>query len=470
MQLSPVAGSRYCRILFCFVATLFSGVALQAAEVDDVFDYQSTITSDADGPLDLKAGVIWDDSLTNAPIAVIMHPYSSNTTFSTTYPNADHLRDQGFFSILVAMRGRDGSDGIRDSGGLEVYDIYDAVEAIMAAPRYQNRFDPEIKYITGYSGGGGNAMSALTKFPDYFNAGASFVGMSDYGYDDPSGWYFNGAGSRTTILDADVGDRSSNDPDVIDRYHARASNLASKNNPYSKIYLFSNEAETISPIINDITYRDNAVAAEAYPGEFDNIRFVSGQSGVEYEGPDNPADWVDWNEDGQQQSFELQNYPHSSSVLVQERGEAWFLDDLRAGRLPLPRLYDADEMFIAGFVRTSPFQLYLGDGQNAAAELDYALTSEVMTFTLQISSLDKSVTGELTIYENRLATAEAVIELNGRRLQRIDLSGGYQFTGLGDGDQLRFLRVPEPGHAALALLMLCWGSRRRRLPSWLEGR
>ncbi|MEQ8836824.1 MAG: hypothetical protein RID07_08475, partial [Lacipirellulaceae bacterium] len=390
-----------------------AAITVQAAEINDVVEYQSTISTDNDGPLDLQAGVIWDDTLNNAPIAVVMHPFSSLTTFGNTFPNADRLRDQGFFSILVAMRERDGSDGKRDSGGLEIYDIFDAVEAIKAMPQYAGRFNDNIKYVTGYSGGGGNTMSALTKFPDYWNAGASFVGMSDYGYDNPDGWYYNGAGGRTSILDQDIGVRTSNDPDVIDRYHARASNLASKNNPYATIYLFSNQAETISPIVNDITYRDNAVAAESFPGEFDNITFINGQSGVEYEGPGNPTDWVDWNNDGMQQSIELQDYPHSSAIAVQDRGERWFLDDLLAGNLPQPVLNDQDELFVAGYVRTKPFQVWLGDGQNAAGDLNYSLSDSEMTFELNIASLNKSITGDLTIYENRLSSPLAAVELNG---------------------------------------------------------
>src|SRR5690606_20148014 len=97
-------------------------------------------------------------------------------------------------------------------------------------------------HITGYSGGGGNAMSALTKFPDYFRAGSSYFGISDYGYVDGVGWYTNGAGSgHRSQLRTDIGDPTQEDPDVVDRYHARASSLAARNNPYSEIHLFVND-------------------------------------------------------------------------------------------------------------------------------------------------------------------------------------------------------------------------------------
>ncbi len=161
------------------------------------FTYSSTLTSDANGPLDLVAELNYDTAQAEAPLAVVMHGYSGSTgKTGEVRTSAQRLRAYGFFAISVALRGRDGSDGIRDSGGLEIYDIYDAVEAVKAA--FPALVNPDIVYITGYSGGGGNTMSALTKFPDYFNAGAAFFGMSDYGYHLTNGWYFDGAGARTS--------------------------------------------------------------------------------------------------------------------------------------------------------------------------------------------------------------------------------------------------------------------------------
>ena len=338
------------------------------------------------------------------------------------------------------------------------------MESIKDLPEYAGRFNEGITYITGYSGGGGNTLSALTKFPDYWNAGASFVGISDYGFAEPDGWYFNGAGGRTRILDEDIGVRTSNDPDVIDRYHARASNLASKNNPYSEIYLFANDNESISPNINNTSFRDNAIVAESFPGEFDNITFINGQSGVEYQGPGNPIDWVDWNNDGIQQSDELQNFPHSTALAVQERGERWFLDDLLAGDIQQPVLNDSDELYVAGFVRTRPFQVFLGDGQNAAADLFYSLDSDELVFELDIASLNKAITGELTIYENRLSTSQALIELNGTIIGQTELFDGYVYEGLSDGDRLRFLAVPEAATIGLictgGVSLMCYRPRR----------
>ena len=355
---------------------------------------------------------------------------------------------RGFVSIVVAMRGRDGSEGTRDSGGLEIYDIFDAVEHIKAEPLFAGKLDPTNLHISGYSGGGGNVMSALTKFPDYFNLGAAFFGMSDYGYDPQYGWYTDGAnvgGNRTPILDADVGNPTLGDPLVTDKYHARASNLASLNNPYSEIHLFVNDDETICPPVNSLSYQANAVAQATQAGEFDNIQVHLGKS-------DNSL-WIDRNGNSIKETVEIQNWPHGLSSDTQDRGEAWYIDRLLSGDIPQPVLNASDTLLVAGYVRTRPFQLFLGDGQNAAANLNYSLSSSEMSFEMAIASLNKSISGELTIYENRLSTSQALVELNGTVIDQVDLSAGYVYRGLSEGDHLRLLAIPEPA----SLGMLCGG-------------
>jgi dipeptidyl aminopeptidase/acylaminoacyl peptidase len=97
-----------------------------AASVTAAYSYPSSVSSDVDGPLDLVAELTYDDSREHAPIAVVMHGYSgASGKLGEVRGNAQYLRDKGFFAVSVAMRGRDGSDGVRDSGGLEIYDIYD---------------------------------------------------------------------------------------------------------------------------------------------------------------------------------------------------------------------------------------------------------------------------------------------------------------------------------------------------------
>ena len=410
------------------------GTLLEAAPVTSAYTYPSTVTCDADGPLDLVAEINYDGARPNAPIAVVMHGYSGTEgKVEEVRANAQYLRDKGFFAVSVAMRQRDGSDGIRDSGGLEIYDIYDAVEAVKED--YCGLVNPDIVYITGYSGGGGNTMAALCKFPDTFNAGAAFFGMSDYGYDKTNGWYFNGAGtSRQPQLRTDIGDPASGSASVTDRYHARASNLASANNPYTEIHLFVNADETICPPVNVTTYFSNAVSREAYAGEFSNITVHIGQAGL----------YQDFNTNGLNEANELQSWPHSApSANQQAAAETWFMARLLAGKIPRRALNASDSLFVAGFVKTARFECRVGDGQQGALQLDYAFSPSNMTFHAAVLSLNKQQTSRLTV--DTCAFENQMVEVFLNQASIATVRGGSSWTTdtLRDGDTLE-LRAAGP--------------------------
>lgn len=398
------------------------------ASVQSNYWYQSTVTTDASGPLDLLAELNYDDGQANAPIAVVMHGYSPATgNLGDVRANAQRLRDNGFFAISVAMRGRDGSDGIRDSGGIEIHDIYDAVEAVKADPQFAGLFDPTNVHITGYSGGGGNAMSALTKFPDYFRLGSALFGMSDYGYDLTHGWYNNGAGGRTSQLNTDIGNPNTGGPAVLDRYLARASNRASKNNPYSEIHLFVNANETICPPVNSTSYRDNAIAAADTPGEFDNITVHIGGSGI----------YEDFNNNSIDDANELQSWPHSyPNANQQDAAELWYRNRILTGSIPQPALSDNDELFVAGYVVSSKFDCWLGDGQNAAGKLTYSLSDTEMSFSLTLETSDLTKTGKLSIDTARMTGREVTVSLNNVNVGTFTGGGTFNYPNLGHNETL----------------------------------
>ncbi len=381
--------------------------------------------------MDLLAELNYDDAQSNAPIMVVMHGYSPATgNFTQVRNNAQRLRDDGFFVLSVAMRARDGSDGVRDSGGLEVHDIYDAVEAVKADPQFAGLIDPTNVSITGYSGGGGNTMSALTKFPDYFRVGAAFFGMSDYGYDPVDGWYNNGAAHRTPQLDTDVGNPNTGGNPVLDRYLARASNLASKNNPTSEIHLFVNHDETICPPINSTSFRDNAVAAETFSGEFNNITVHIGGLG-QYE---------DFNQNSINDANELQDWPHTTpNANAQDSGELWFRDRLVSGAIPQPHLNSSDDLFVAGYVVTQKFDCWVGDGQNAAANLSYLLSPTLKQFTLSIASSDLTQTASLSIDITDMAGRMVDVEVNNSVVDTVSGGGVYTYPALGHNETLELV-------------------------------
>ncbi len=404
--------------------------------VTSIFNYVSTVTNDAEGPLDLNAELNYDSARGNAPVMVLMHPFTDLTGQYDAYrDNAIRFRNEGFFVITPAMRQREGSDGIRDNGGVELQDVHDAVEAVKAA--YANFLDPTSISITGYSGGGGNTMSALTKFPDYFRAASAYFGMSDYGYDTTNGWYFNGAAvgsDRRPTLNAWPGNPTPpSTPAIIDRYHARASNLASHNNPYSEIHLFVNDNETICPKINFTSYLSNAVAAASFTGEFDNITVHVGF----------PNLYHDFNDNAVNDSDELQYWPHGDPTEDQQHaGDAWFLDRLVAGQIPAPVLNSADRLFIAGFVRTRRFALWLGDGQNAAADFDYSLSSDKKSFLMNLKSL-LPVTGRLDVDTTDMVGKVVEVRRNGGVVATVLAGNSYTFSEIADDETVE-LKVASP--------------------------
>lgn len=414
-------------------ASLSVSSRLEAANVQTTLTYPSSVTQQFGNWISLKAELNYNNSLTNAPIAVVMHGYSAGSDIASIRANAQRLRDAGFFAISVTMRGREGSQGVRDSGGVEIYDIYDAVEAVKAS--YAAYVNPSNVHITGYSGGGGNAMSALTKFPDYFCLGSSFYGMSDYGLDLVNGWYNNGAnygGTRTTQLDVDIGNPNTGGPLVLDKYRARASNLAAKNNPYSEIHLFVNRDEPICPAVNSISYWSNAVAAQSFAGEFTNISLHLGTNGV----------YHDFNTNGVNEANELQYWAHGNpSASQQTSAESWYLARLINGHIPMPKLNASDELYVAGWVKTRPFEFWLGDGQNAAASLTYSLSSAKKQFTLGILSSVKSVTGSLRVDTRDMTGLPVEVWTNGILAGTFTGGGVYTFGGLRD-EQTILLAAP----------------------------
>ena len=434
-----VASTRSSHRVLPMAVLLIAAGALPAgaANVQSNFSYDSSISSDGGGPLDLLAELNYDDARASAPIAVVMHGYSGPSGhFANVRANAQRLRDAGFFAISVAMRGREGSDGMRDSGGLEIYDIYDAVESVKAL--FPSLVDPANIHITGYSGGGGNVMSALTKFPDYFRAGSSFFGISDYGYDPASGLYQNGAsGGIQSQLRTDIGNPLTGGAVVLDRYMARASKLASQNNPYSEIHLFVNDDETTCPPVNNTAYRDNAVAQASFAGEFHNINVHIGKSAA-------PA-YQDFDGDSINDPNERQFWPHGfPSANDQAAAEGWYLSRLLSADIPQPILNASDQLFVAGFVKTKPFELRLADGQNAAGRLLYELTADRKKFELTIESSNLAATGTLWVNTADAMGKTIDVLFNGTYSESFLGGETRQFSGFGHGDSL-LLAVHRPG-------------------------
>ena len=89
--------------------SLFVLRGAEAANVQTVFTYPSSVTLQSGNGISLKAELNYNNSVTNAPVAVVMHGYSTGSDFANVRANAQ-LRESGYsfawlcFLLLVCHR------------------------------------------------------------------------------------------------------------------------------------------------------------------------------------------------------------------------------------------------------------------------------------------------------------------------------------------------------------------------------
>jgi hypothetical protein len=124
------------------------------------------------------------------------------------------LESNRYVIIQVDMRGRAFSAGYPDCNGYELIDIYDALQFVRQ--EYKPWIaDPELVYLEGGSGGGGNVLATVGKFPDLYAAASAYYGISDYAM-----WYEEDqTGEFRDEMDVWIGCSPMKDPQ---RYQARS--------------------------------------------------------------------------------------------------------------------------------------------------------------------------------------------------------------------------------------------------------
>ncbi|RKN84942.1 alpha/beta hydrolase family protein [Paenibacillus ginsengarvi] len=146
-----------------------------------------------------------------------------------------------YLRVDVDMRGRSFSEGAPDCNGWELYDVIDAIEYAKKAYA-QYILDPDIVYFEAGSGGGGNAMAIVGKFPDYFAACTALCGISDYAL-----WYeHDDIGEFRDEMDVWIGPSPDADPMA---YRAR-SGLELLGNLQTPIYLAHGETDIRVPSVH----------------------------------------------------------------------------------------------------------------------------------------------------------------------------------------------------------------------------
>jgi len=313
------------------------------------FEFSSSV--DGVGPLYGDASFL--PSGGRRPVIVVMHGYGDDRLYVAA--DVERLAGKGLFAVSIDMRGRGKSAGQRDSAAVEIADIVDGVRR--AVELFPDHADATNLNILGYSGGGGNALSAVTKFPGLFRMAISFFGISDYAM-----WYRSEAlpDCNATML-KDIGGTPDEVPDA---WQARNSLWAAGNAAWTEVHLFWDEEETGCPPELNTSF------AKACEG------LSPGKCVVHESKKGDPARWhhgytTDWPE------------------LIE--AEELFVPQMLAGSVPQFELPPCGHLAVAGFVVTSHFLVWVGDGRSGVAEIEYALSEGECAVTIHDSTAGQPV-------------------------------------------------------------------------------
>ncbi|MEZ4585733.1 MAG: prolyl oligopeptidase family serine peptidase [Gemmatimonadales bacterium] len=312
------------------------------------------------------------------PIAVVQHGGNPGSRFGTV-SSCYRMARQGMFGLSVSKRGRDGSAGVTDSWAVETFDIIDAIEVVKRD--FAAHVDPSNVSIWGYSGGCIDAVAAAVRFPDYFRLVAPYFGQLEWTRtwaSVPKEQRRRHAAAGEQAKGNAIVDGIGGFPDEVpDQYLARDLLLGVVNNPYSRFHFFLDSEDPSGPLLQQHfkTYLEKAQAL--------------GRSNVDLH-LSKPGDLYRWHH----------AYPGSWEELGNPdlmAAEAVYLGHVLNGDYPEPVLADAGRMMVLGYLKTKRFFVWLGEGNDAVAELDYTLTGPVSTFSFRRRSSDPEVRGRLVV-------------------------------------------------------------------------
>lgn len=294
------------------------------------------------------------------PVVVMMHGFSDQAS-QFTQASLQRVAARGLFVIAPGMRGRDGASGTQDGSGREIYDIYDAV--VQARAYYPTLAHATIAGIVGYSGGGGNAIAAACKFPDFWTIAVSHFGITDYGYHGTNSWWFEDP-TRQATLTTWIGDRAA----VTNPYRARNTREGIINYTGGHVYLFHDDQDTGVVIAHSQLLHDAMDAAgmtnvtENYTGVSDSPRWLHG-------------------------------YPNGSPLMYTE--DVWAPALLASTAWTVPA---AATHRVIGYIKTKRYLAWLrangttAYGLDAVADVTYGVTPNVYTVTPITGAIDVTIT------------------------------------------------------------------------------
>jgi pimeloyl-ACP methyl ester carboxylesterase len=299
----------------------------------ETFSYSSS----ADGLKPLYADIAFKADGVRKPLIAVMHGYNGSRKNVTQ--DLTDLAAQGVVALAPDMRGCGNSAGQFDSGGLDVYDIADAVLAAVA--RFPGEIDARNINVIGYSGGGGNAIACAVRFPDLFRTVASFFGISDY-----AAWHRSkGRPDCNERMEKALGGSPDAQPDL---YAARNANDAAANVQAAALHLFWDEEEADCP-----------------PAMIEQFVANYGAAGLK-------RLMVHLSRRGEPRRW-LHGYRTDHPSL--RAADAIFLRDVLAPGAQPPRLAPQGQFTVNGYLVTRHFAVWIEDGQRGQVTVSYDLNA-----------------------------------------------------------------------------------------------
>lgn len=351
-------------------------------EIYQNITYPSTIDSISN----LFMRVCYDDSQ-NLPILILMHGFGQSAT-DFTDATLQRFKDYGYFVSAVGMRSWNGASGTRDASARELHDIYDAIQVIKQ--RFIVNVNQERVIMVGYSGGGGNVLGFVSKFPDVLCLGVDFFGISDYGYDATFGWYQQRPSNQAS-LEASIGDTPTNAPN---EYKSRQ-HMWSASNHKGKLRIYHDDGDNVVGVNHS-----QRLVTQLIADGFTNYVYNESDSG----------DAERW----------LHGLPNAGVSPGKENIDAESQFVVEALTLPIPTIQRSGILKINGYLKTELFTIWLGDGtssedgRNRRATLVYNYNANSYTITPLIDSpeTDMTVSIELDTGETASGTISSETTFN----------------------------------------------------------
>lgn len=366
------------------------GLGATGIYVEDEFVYDSTIDT---AQVDLPGKYCYDAGIAavagTLPVMVLLHSYSGGLPEMNDALCREFAR-KGFLVVAFQMRGRiDGfPDGSADDSVRELYDIYDGLVHVQGLfpVLMGDRWNAH-----GWSGGGGNAFALAAKFPDFFTVYTSVSGISDYGYDTSSGWWYQTQSHRAQLL-TEAGSRITTGGDKNYRSRNAVEAIPFQLAGGGYLYMFHDSADGDVPSVHD----DRVYAGMVAKGLTNVTQYLS-----------HPGDPIRW----------LHGF-----IYPEQR---WRIMRRALGMVSwiIPT---EGEVRVIGYIKTKRFEIWLGSGDNPrttfpgggighVAHVEYDTISRVyrvtpLTGTMHVQILQTDVNG--TIEVQQTITGPTDIELN----------------------------------------------------------